>query len=200
MTLPPSPEPAMVEAIRYGWASDALRHAFAELQCRVYPEPESSGAPADVVLHDPSFDCLSFYICIADRVVSYAAAARKTIMHAGATFEIAGLSCVMTDPVWQGRGLGLRTVAAATRCMARSNLDIGIFTCDPHLAHFYAQAGKWEVARNVVVIGSRDERALRSDALGKAVLMRLFSARAIAAATTLDHATIDLDLPVGQFL
>ncbi|WGS45362.1 GNAT family N-acetyltransferase [Burkholderia sp. JSH-S8] len=200
MTLPPSPGPDTVEAIRYGWASDALRHAFAALQCRVYPEPGSSGTPADVLLHDPSFDCLSFYIGVAERVVSYAAAARKTIVHAGATLEIAGLSCVMTDPAWQGRGLGLRTVAAATRCMERSNLDIGIFTCDPHLVRFYAQAGKWEVARNVVVIGSRDEGALRSDTLGKVVLMRLFSARAIAAATTLGHATIDLDLPVGQFL
>lgn len=80
----------------------------------------------------------SFYICVAHRVVGHAAAARKPIMHAGAIFENAGLSCVMTGPACQGRGLGLRTVLAAPRCMERGNLDIGIFTCDPHAVHFCA--------------------------------------------------------------
>ena len=73
-------------------------------------------------------------------------------------------------------------------------------SCDPPLASFYARAGAWAVVKDVVLIGSRDVGALRSDLLGKAVLMRLFSAKARAAASTLSHAMIDLDLPVGHFL
>ena len=113
---------------------------------------------------------------------------------------MAGLSCVATDPNFQARGFGLRTVAAATRWIEQSPVDFGIFTCDPPLAYFYARAGAWPVVKDVVLIGSRDDGALRSDLLGKAVLMRLFSAKARAAASTLSHTVIDLGLPVGHFL
>lgn len=188
-----------VEAIGYSWASQALRREFALLQRRVYPEGGDKDA-ADAPLHDPAFDAFSFYICEGSRVVSYAAMAMKTVENAGDTFSIAGLSCVMTDPDRQRRGLGSRTVAAATRCMERSTLDIGIFTCDPPLARFYAQAGSWPVAPDVILIGSKNEAALRSDTLGKVVLMRLFSQKAIAAASTLTNTTVDLALPIGQFL
>jgi hypothetical protein len=84
--------------------------------------------------------------------------------------------------------------------MECSNLDIGLFSCDPPLASFYARAGGWPVVEDVVLIGSRHEDALRSDTLGKVVLMRLFSAKARATASLLRRTTIDLDLPIGQFL
>ncbi|MBP5141341.1 GNAT family N-acetyltransferase, partial [Pseudomonas chlororaphis] len=42
--------------------------------------------------------------------------------------------------------------------------------------------------------------ALRSDTLGKVVLLRLFSAKARAAASALAGGVIDLGLPDGQFL
>lgn len=200
MILLPTLESYTVDAIAYNRASDALRREFASLQHRVYPEHESKPDAADAPLHDPVFDCLSFYICAKGRVVSYAAVAMKTITHVGETFEIAGLSCVMTDPAHQGRGLGLRTVAAASRFMKRSNLDFGIFTCDPPLAGFYAQAGEWQIMPNVVLVGGHHEDALRSDSLKKVVLMRLFSDKAVAAAAALANTTINLDLPPGQFL
>ncbi|WDH25788.1 GNAT family N-acetyltransferase [Pseudomonas chlororaphis] len=196
-------EPGAVDAIAYQRASSALQRAFALLQQRVYPEPdapEDAEDAEDAPLHAPVFDTFSFYICAPDRVLSYAAVAMKTIEHAGHTFDIAGLSCVMTDPACQGQGLGLRTVAAATRCMEHSNLDIGVFTCDPPLARFYARAGGWPIAPDVVLIGNRHEMALRSDTLGKVVLLRLFSPKAIAAASVLTHGVIDLALPDGQFL
>ncbi|MCG7508632.1 GNAT family N-acetyltransferase [Mesorhizobium retamae] len=193
-------ETGIVEAIGYSWASAALRHEFASLQCRVYPLGGGDEDAATVPLHDPAFDAFSFYIREDSQVVSYAAIAKKTIEYAGDTFNIAGLSCVMTDPGRQRQGLGLRVVSAATRCLERSSLDIGVFTCDPPLVRFYAQAGCWPIAPNVVLIGSRHPGALRSDALGKVVLMRLFSLKALAAASTLTNATIDLNLPVGQFL
>jgi hypothetical protein len=91
----------------------------------------------------------------------------------------------MTNPEHQRRGLEVRTVAAATRFMERSTLDFGLFACDPPLPRFYARSGGWPVVPDVVLIGSRDDGALRSDVLGKVVLMRMFSAkrgRCIAAA------------------
>ncbi|MHA7147013.1 hypothetical protein [Burkholderia pseudomallei] len=51
----------------------------------------------------------------------------------------------------------------------------------------------------MVLIGRRDEGPLRRGTLGKIVLMRLFSARAVAPAATPDHTTIDLG-PIGPFL
>jgi GNAT superfamily N-acetyltransferase len=198
MTFLPTSEPGAVEAIAYDRASADLRREFALLQRRVYGEP---GLDAEAsALHDAVFDVLSFYVCGQGRVLSYAALAMKAIVHDGQPYEIAGLSCVMTDPQYQGRGLGLRAVAAATRCLARSNLDIGLFTCDPPLARFYERAGQWPVVSNVVLMGSHDDAALRSDVLGKVVLMRLLSAKARAAASGLQDTTIDLGLPIGQFL
>ena len=189
-----------VEVIPYHRASILLQQEFAALQRRAYQVPRltktSKGAPR---LHHPVFDVLSFYICAGDRVVSYAAVAMKQIRHARHTFDMAGLSCVMTDPDYQKRGLGSRTIAAATRYLERSNLDIGIFTCDPPLVHFYERAGAWQVAPDIALVGSRDEAALRSDRLNKVVLLRLFSKKA-ARLVTRFNATVNLDVPVGQFL
>ncbi|MCA6102140.1 GNAT family N-acetyltransferase [Bradyrhizobium australafricanum] len=195
-----APNPTMaVEVIAYNRASRALRKEFDLLQCRVYAEPEQDENPAP--LHDPALDALSFYICADDgRVISYAAVVSKIIRHGAHTFSITGLSHVMTDPDYQGRHLGSRTVAAATRCIERSSADIGIFTCDPPLAQFYERAGAWPVVSDVVLIGSRDEEALSSATLKKIVLMRLLSTKARAQASIFTNATIDLDLPVGQFL
>jgi predicted N-acetyltransferase YhbS len=145
-------------------------------------------------------DALSFYLIADSRVVSYTAVVHKQITHGDETFWIAGLSCVATDPDYQGRGLGSRTVGAATRTIEHSTTDIGIFTCDPPLARFYARAGAWPVVPEVVLIGSRHDGALSSVFLQKVVLMRLFSAKAQAAAGRLCRTTINLDLPVGQFL
>lgn len=188
-----------VDAIPYKRASKLLLREFALLQQRVDPTPgRVDDRPEPPPLHDPSFDVLSFYVSGDGRVIAYAGVAMKRIKHAGETLDIAGLSCVMTDPAYQRQGLGSKVVAAATRCIERSNLDFGVFTCDPPLARFYQRAGAWSVAPDVVLAGSRDETALRSDRLDKVVLLRLFSERATASAFA--HSTIDLELPVGQFL
>ena len=200
MTAPAHICPDEIHAIPYNRACDRLRRDIALLQHRVAPTacpPPSDPVPPE---HDPLLDALSFYLMADGRVVSYAAVVHKQIRHGDETFWVAGLSCVATDPDYQGRGLGLRTVAAATRYIEHSTTDIGIFTCDPPLAGFYARAGAWPVAPDVILIGSHHEGALSSMSLRKVVLMRLFSAKAQAAAAQLRHTTIDLDLPVGQFL
>jgi GNAT superfamily N-acetyltransferase len=200
MTAPVPTRPDEIHAIPYNRACDTLRRDIALLQHRVAPTagpPPGDSSPPE---HDPLLDALSFYLVADSRVVSYAAVVHKQIKHGHETFWIGGLSCVATDPDYQGRGLGSRTVGAATRYIEHSTIDIGIFTCDPPLAGFYARAGAWPVVPDVIVIGSRQEGALSSIALQKVVLMRLFSAKAQAAVAGLRQTTINLDLPVGQFL
>ncbi|AIO64966.1 GNAT family N-acetyltransferase [Burkholderia oklahomensis] len=191
-----------LRSIRYNDAPEALRRQFALLHQRV--DPDDAFEPGDTapVLHDPRLDAMSFYVSAPKSrdIASYAAVVRKTISHAGERFSIGGLSWVATDPAHRRAGLGTRTVAAATQWMEASGIDIGVFTCDPPLASFYARAGRWPIASRVTLIGSRADGALRSDTLNKVVLMRLFSAKARAAEAELSRATIDLDLPLGQFL
>lgn len=188
-----------IKSIFYNQAPDTLRREIAALLHRVWPDdgPLGEAIPA---AHDPALEAHSFY-CRADgRMVSYAGVVRKTIHHGGQAFIIAGLSCVATDPDHQGRGYGLRTVAAATQWIEQSGVDMGLFTCQPALAHFYERAGAWPVVPDVALIGSQDEGAISSEALGLVVLMRLFSGKAKGSESMLRHTTIDLGLPVGQFL
>jgi GNAT superfamily N-acetyltransferase len=188
-----------VDAIPYERTGKLLLREFALLQHRVYSTPKRVDAGQKAPqLHDPSFDVLSFFVGEGDRVIAYAGVAMKRIKHAGEPLDIGGLSCVMIDPGYQRQGIGSKVVAAATRCIERSSLDVGVFTCDPPLARFYQRAGAWPVAPDVVLAGSHDEAALRSDRLNKVVLLRLLSERAMALAFA--HSTIDLDLPLGQFL
>jgi GNAT superfamily N-acetyltransferase len=155
MTSPVHTSPDEIHAIPYNRACDTLRRHIALLQHRI--APTSRPPPGDPITpeHDPMLDALSFYLMADSRVVSYAAVVHKQIKHGDETFWIAGLSCVATDPDYQGRGLGSRTVGAATRYIEHSTTDIGIFTCDPPLAGFYARAGAWPVVPDVILLGSR---------------------------------------------
>lgn len=199
MPSPNGTEP--IQAVQYSQASDALRRDIAWLLHRTWPE--TSPPPDDTTIpdaHDPGWTPRSFCAYANGRVVSYVGVIRKTIRHAGDTFEIAGLSCVATDPDFRGQGWGTRTVRAATHWVEmEDSIDFGIFTCHPSLTGFYQHAGDWEVVSDVTLIGSRDKGALSSRTLPVVVLMRLFSKKA-RASQTLHGTTIDLDVPVGQFL
>ena len=189
----------IVESIAYNTAPAWLLREFDSLQDRVYgPSPPSSNGHA-APLHDPALNAQSFFIHVNGQIVSYAGVVRKQILHDGQRFVVAGLSCVATDPDFRRRGLAGLVTTAATSFIARSGVDFGVFTCAPELVPLYATQGSWMVAPGVRVIGSRDAGALTSASLGVVVLMRLFSPRAHAAASTLLSETIDLDLPLGQF-
>jgi hypothetical protein len=132
-------------------------------------------------------------------LASYAGVVTTTVEMDGLTFAASGLSCVATDPGMLRRGYASRVVAAATRWIGESNVDLGLFTCAPQLSVMYGGAGSWQVEPGAVLIGSRDAGALTSTQLGVVVLMWLRSPRAIAHAEQLRHGTIDLGLSVGQF-
>ncbi|MBM7110976.1 hypothetical protein SAM19_04396 [Brevibacillus laterosporus] len=189
-----------IHSIYYNQASDTLRREIALMLHLVWPDVCPIPGETIPAAHDAVLDARSFYSYIDGRLVSYAGVVHKTIKHNKQTFNIAGLSCVATHPDYQNRGLGLRTVAAATRWIEQSDTDFGIFTCKPTLAYFYNHAGDWSVVPDVELIGSRDEGALSSESLQVVVLMRLFSAKARAYESMLRHTTIDLALPIGDFL
>ncbi len=187
-----------VERIPYADLDDVARHEIAILQTRAYGPPDPLSDPL-APLHDPALRAVSFLLRRDGRLVSYAGVVTATV-HAGEVpFVASGLSCVATDPAYARRGYASAVVAAASRYIAGSGVDLGIFTCAPELVRLYASAGDWTVEPNVVLIGNRDPDALTSTALGVVVLMRLFSARAHSHADMIHNATIDLGLPVGQF-
>lgn len=191
----------IVRSLYYNKAPDTLKRELAEMLHLVWPDACPMPGATIPEAHDKEFNARSFYSYIDGKLVSYAGVVHKTIEHDGQTYNIAGLSCVATAPKYQGQGLGLRTVAAATQWIEKQrDIDFGIFTCNPSLASFYNRAGAWPVAPDVMLIGNRNEGALSSKLLDVVVLMRLFSEKAKAYESTLGHTTINLDFHEGQFL
>lgn len=190
-----------VQSIYYNHASDTLKREITALLDQVWPEDSPILGEEIRETHDKVFNARSFYTYIDGKLISYAGVVHKTIQHDGQTYNIVGLSCVATDPKYQGRGVGARTVAAATQWIEKQkDIDFGIFTCQPPLASFYHRSGSWLVVPNVILIGNRKKDALSSESLDVVVLMRLFSEKAKALESTLKYSTINLEFPDGQFL
>ncbi|RIK38313.1 MAG: GNAT family N-acetyltransferase, partial [Chloroflexi bacterium] len=170
------------------------------LLARAYGPSDPAPADSPQPLHDPELNARSFLLRVAGRLVSYAGVVHFPLVHAGCTFSAAGLSSVATDPAEQRRGYAQRVVRAASAYIADSGVDLGIFTCAPHLVAFYQEAGGWQPAPAVSLIGNSAPGALASNTLGVVVLLRLFSPRARAAADALSHGVIDLNFPPGRFI
>jgi GNAT superfamily N-acetyltransferase len=88
-------------------------------------------------------------------LISYAAVVWKLLEHAGAVYTTFGLSGVLTYPAFRGQGYGRRVVEAATEVIRASDADIGLFTCEPSLSHFYAASGWIPMERAVLQCGPR---------------------------------------------
>lgn len=163
----------IVQSTDYNQVSDALRSEIAVMLQRVWPDSDPLPEGKIPETHLKEFNVHSFYSYIDEKLVSYAGVVRKTIHHKGQPFNIAGLSCVATDPDYHGQGLGLHTVTAATEWIEKqSDIDFGIFTCKPSLAPFYNRAGSWPVIPDVVLIGREDENALSSASLVNAFVFQ----------------------------
>lgn len=116
-----------VQTIYYNHASDVLRRDIAVMLSLVWPDVCPMPGETIPDAHDPALHTHSFYSYSNSRLVSYTGVVRKTIKHSGQTFNI-GLSCVSTHPDYRGRGLGLRTVATATRWIEeQADIDFGLF-------------------------------------------------------------------------
>jgi GNAT superfamily N-acetyltransferase len=188
-----------IRSAAYGSLDMSHWRQIAALQDRAYGSVAAGSVSDGAPLHDPALNARSFMLFADGRLVSYAGVVTTTIEASGEPYIASGLSSVAADPDVQRRGFASQVIAAASRHIANSGVDIGVFTCAPHLTGLYAAAGDWQIAPDAVVIGSRDLGALTSTTLGVTVMMRLFSERAIASADAIRRSTIDLGLPLGQF-
>jgi GNAT superfamily N-acetyltransferase len=110
-------------------------------------------------------------------VISHAAVLRKTINHCAENYLAFGLGSVVTRQSLRRRGFGRRIVEHATHYMKQEDADLGVFTCDSHLAAFYVFGG-WEVTLSSPLVGGTIEEPLPSERVGKLTIIQLFSEKA----------------------
>jgi GNAT superfamily N-acetyltransferase len=189
----------MVELITYAERDlpSGLRRQVLEVMRAEWPTAFASEKADHERLHDPSQRPMCLLLIEGDRLISYAGVPRKRLEHAGETYNAYGLSGVLTHPAFRGRGHGRALIDAATAFMAADGADIGLFTCDPPLRHFYEGCG-WTVLNNTPLIGGTRAKPFPSDTLGKRTFARLFTARATAHRAAFEGAPIYLDLAEGD--
>ena len=182
-----------VENISYQQASLKIKNQINELLQVVWPTTSDSDE------HDSDLIEQCFYIMVDNRIVSYAAVVQLKVIINEKSYQIGGLSCVATLPVFRRQGFSSKIVARATKWM-EDNLDFGVFTCAPDLKQFYQQAGNWKSMSNVVLVANNDKDALSSSNLDVIVMMRVFSKKAMDNFREISNSTIYLGFSKGRFI
>ena len=135
--------------------SFALRSQILSLHRGEWPDAYA-GASRDRDWIQPSrFHPVHWMLVEDGIVVSYVGTPWKHLEHAGEQFKTYGLSGVVTHPGFRRQGHGRRLVDAATDFIARSDADIGLFTCAPALMSFYAASGWRPMAETPLFGGPR---------------------------------------------
>jgi aminoglycoside 2'-N-acetyltransferase I len=127
--------------------------------------------------HDPALRPVTVLLLSGGRVISALDILSKEIGHAGARFAASGLSRVVTRADARRLGYGRRLVVAARATMAEGGADLGIFTADAPLRHFYESCG-WPVLAGCVLLGGTPERPFPSDQFDKLTFAAFFTAHA----------------------
>lgn len=134
------------------------------------------------------------FVLLSDRtVVSHVAVPRKEISHKGQSYQAFGISEVVTHPDCRRQGYGARLLKEAAAYIAGNSPDISLFTCVPSLVPFYAHAG-WEHYAGTVLVGGTRDNPFRSDSLGLATMMRLYSDKARRNRHAFQETDIELEL------
>ena len=152
-----------------------LRVQVWDLQQQAWPSED----PDPGVSHDPALRPWSMLLLDGDRVLAALDLLSKEIVHAGQRFQTSGLSTVVTDRAYHGRGHGRQLVAAAREEIRRRGADVGIFTCDRPLQAFYESAG-WSLLPGAVLIGGTPEHPFPSDQFDKVTMADFFTEHALA--------------------
>jgi GNAT superfamily N-acetyltransferase len=144
-------------------------------------------------VHDQALDPAVLLLVDEGVVLASLAVLRTRLQHAGGSYDVGGLSAVVTRADRRGRGYGRLLAEQARRIMADTGLDLGLFTCDRPLRDLYERAG-WRALPGTVIVGGTPAAPLRSDAPGfdKVAMAAFFSARARAARDRFAHADIAL--------
>lgn len=165
-----------------------LRAPVLALQHQAWPSDEPI-APGPT--HDPALRPLSMLLLEDGRVRSALDILSKDITHRGHRYAASGLSTVVTDEAYRGKGYGRKLVNAARETIDATSVDLGIFTCDVPLQPFYESAG-WHVLPGTVLVGGTPEAPFPSDQFEKVTMARFFSARARELAHTFVGCRIEL--------
>ena len=170
-----------------------LRSQVLDLQHEAWPPGPGSAPPAQGCTHDPALGPVSMLLVDDGIVVAALDILHKRLLHRGQSFDVGGLSTVVTRRSRRGRGHGGHLVAAARRAMADSDLDVGLFTCDRHLQRFYEAAG-WQVLPGAVLVGGTPTAPFPSDRPGfdKVTVGDFFSAHGRAHRSSFEHSRIEL--------
>jgi GNAT superfamily N-acetyltransferase len=166
-----------------------LRAQVVALQEQAWPSDD----PAVVagVVHDPALRPVSLLLVDDGTVLAALDILSKDVIHRGRRFAASGLSTVVTDRQRRRQGHGRRLVTAAREMIRDSGVDLGIFSCDRPLQHFYESAG-WGVLPGAVLVGGTPEEPFPSDRFDKVVLARFFSAHAKSCSGWFERARIEL--------
>ena len=164
-----------------------LRIQVWDLQRQAWP----GEGPDPGVSHDPALRPWSMLLLDGGRVLAALDLLSKEIVHAGQRFQAFGLSTVVTDRAYQGRGCGRQLVAAARQEIRRRGADLGIFTCDRPLQAFYESAG-WSVLPGAVLVGGTPEHPFPSDQFDKVTMADFFTEHALAHREKFRDARIEL--------
>ncbi|GAA1362721.1 GNAT family N-acetyltransferase [Catellatospora chokoriensis] len=160
----------------------ALRAQVLALQAQAWPpaadDPGAGGADggdADGDWHDPALDPMAMLLLDdGDTVLASLDVLSKAITHGGRVYRARGLSRVVTDAAYRGRGHGRRLVAQAREEIRGSGADLGLFTCDRDLRGFYESAG-WQLVPGAVLVGGTPDDPLPSDRFDKVTMAGFFS-------------------------
>jgi GNAT superfamily N-acetyltransferase len=148
-------------------------------------------------LNDPDTNPTLMVLVEGEEVMSYLAIPSKIILHAGEAYRASGLSNVITNPSYRGRGYGSRIVTAAREFIAASGADIGVFTCDTPLVDFYVRCG-WSMIAGTWLVGGTREKPFPSNLFDKRTLMGFFTERALAHRADFEDVPIHLELREGD--
>ena len=166
-----------------------LRDQVVALQDQAWP-PDDATTGSDPI-HDPALRPLSMLLVDGGRVISALDILSKELTHAGARLQASGLSTMVTDRAERGKGLGSILAAAAKDEMGAGGADLGIFTCDAPLRRFYERAG-FAVLPGTVLVGGTPDDPFPSDRFDKVTLAAFFTDLARRAASSFEHARIEL--------
>jgi aminoglycoside 2'-N-acetyltransferase I len=181
-------QPVHIESYPEAEVPIELRVQQVALQDRTWPSDKPT-APSP--WHDPGLRPVSMLCVHDDRVVAALDILSKDITHVGTTYSASGLSAVVTDPAYRGRGYGHRIVQAARDVIAASRADLGIFTCDTPLRTFYERAG-WRCLEDTVLVGGTADAPYPSDLFDKVTMAEFFSEKARANAEAFIGSRIEL--------
>jgi GNAT superfamily N-acetyltransferase len=126
----------------------------------------------------PDSPARTFVVLDGEKLVSHAEANFRPVDHAGATFNVGGLSAVFTYPAYRRGGFAQQVVRAASEFLDASDADLALLFCGEPRRGFYASLG-WEALNEACI--HYGDRANPKRHEGTIVMARFISPRGRAA-------------------